>query len=102
MRRAVLNCPSMAARFLTLLLCVCTALVRGQNSNTARPDFWAADAPVRTIVEANGLLYLGGDFHYLGWNAGGGWSIDTNGVPAPALPKIDGRVLTIVDDAAGG
>src|SRR5690349_8250388 len=100
--RRVLNCRSMAVRLVTLFSLVLVPFLRGQLSNTPMPDFWAADAPVRCIVETNGLIYIGGDFHYVGWPTGG-WTVDlTSGARPANYPKIDGRVLAVVDDQSGG
>ncbi|MDB6059236.1 MAG: hypothetical protein JWO95_3080, partial [Verrucomicrobiales bacterium] len=94
------------AAALRLLITVAVMLefcASAQNSNIARPEFWATDAPVRCIIETNGTVYIGGDFHYVGYFGGGGWTVSlSSGVTAATLPKIDGRVLCAVDDLSGG
>ena len=70
---------------------------------TPREDFWIADDTVRSIVATNGVVYLGGDFHYVGPNTGSaGWVDAESGRADRHFPRIDGDLRVGIPDGAGG
>jgi hypothetical protein len=71
--------------------------------NISRDDFWASDKAVRAIVETNGIIYLGGDFNYIGPNIGHGALISANTAMAHrGFPRVNGEIRAIASDGAGG
>jgi len=77
--------------------------VSAQIPDTPNPDIWITDGPVFAIASADGILYLGGSFSYVGPNTGSGVSITTatGAVMAPYL-RINGTVSAAVSDGSGG
>lgn len=69
----------------------------------AREDFWITDGPVYAMVQTNGIIYLGGDFNYVGPNLGGGAAFDRiSGIIDQSFPKVDGEVDAVLADGNGG
>ena len=58
---------------------------------------------VSAIAKAGNTVYVGGNFDYIGPATGGAALLDpVTGAPSSALPKIDGSVVAIAPDGAGG
>jgi len=73
------------------------------NAQTVRDDLWVTNGRVTSIVENNGLLYVGGNFTYAGPNTGHGAILDTaTGTPFPYFPYINGNVNAVIPDESGG
>src|SRR5262249_45463981 len=98
---------------LTLRLCILTALpllvftgpgrVAGSPSNQPMTNLWYVDGPVHAVVEANGVVYLGGEFHYAGPQTGGGVVVNAStGERDSAFPQVNGPVYAVVADGSGG
>jgi len=74
-----------------------------EMSNTARHDFWVVDGFVFTTVVTNGVVYVGGDFRSVAPNAGRGALLNIfSGESSPLLPQVNGAILSVVPDGAGG
>ncbi len=68
-----------------------------------RDDFWITDGPVRAMVETNGIIYLGGDFNYVGPNIGSGAVLEVeSGLADPSWPRVNGEVRAVLADGLGG
>lgn len=88
-----------------LLGCLLGQLCNGAPAGAAilDPDFWATNGVVRAMALANGRLYIGGEFGYVGPNTGGGVRLDaTTGASLPAVSRVKGRVLAATADGHGG
>src|SRR2546421_5243177 len=98
MNRAVRS-PLFAA---VLLACVAT-LSRAQ---AARPDFSVTNGIVRAMSLAGNMLYVGGDFSWVGFPTGPAVTIDSQtGDPSHAFPRFDGSSPVIdvaIPDGSGG
>jgi hypothetical protein len=79
-------------------------LQAGQEPPPApREDFWITDDTVRSIVATNGVVYLGGDFHYVGPNTGSAAWVDAESGRADRhFPRLAGDVRVAIPDGAGG
>lgn len=67
------------------------------------PYTWGTDGPVNAIASANGVVYVGGDFHYVGPNVDQLAMLDANtGALRPGMPAIDGAIKHILPDGTGG
>jgi hypothetical protein len=73
-------------------------------SELPRSDFWFPDGTVHTVLQTNGLLYLGGIFeNVLRPNAPSSASMDIfSGLPEPDWPLFNGTVHAAVADGLGG
>ncbi|HEX5218698.1 MAG TPA: hypothetical protein VFZ59_03960 [Verrucomicrobiae bacterium] len=66
-------------------------------------QYWVTDGPVNAIAKYNGVLYMGGDFHYVGPVTGGAVLLNaTSGVRSNGFPKVSGTVNVIIPDGSGG
>ncbi|MEQ1834386.1 MAG: T9SS type A sorting domain-containing protein [Candidatus Eisenbacteria bacterium] len=75
------------------------------HAQAVRPDVMAADGVVRASALAGNVLYLGGDFTWVGYPTGALAKSDaTTGAPDPGFPRVaDGGVVNVViPDGAGG
>src|SRR5438445_12191795 len=81
---------------LTLALLSCGE-VFSQPSSLPREDFWVPDGEVRAVVEANGVVYVGGIFDYVSplSETGSAFDLDS-GAPLLDFPKINGAIKSIV------
>lgn len=94
----------------SLLLCLSTLHSTAAPDNNPLADFWIANNQVNAIVETNGLVYLGGNFTYVGPNTGPGGVVNaTNGAPDTGWPRVSGDTATpehgvykVIPDGAGG
>src|SRR4051794_30917297 len=74
-----------------------------QPSSLPREDFWVPDGEVNVVVETNGVVYVGGQFDYVGpvLTTGGAFdSVSANEILD--FPKANGAVKAIQSDPAGG
>jgi hypothetical protein len=83
---------------------------RAQPSNAPLANFWIANNQVNAIVETKGVVYLGGNFTYVGPNTGPGGVVNaTTGEPDTGWPRLSGDFATpyhwvteAIPDGAGG
>ena len=74
-----------------------------QLSSTPQEKFWTTDGTVYSMLETNGVVYIGGDFSYVGPNNGSGAVAATNNTnPSLGWPGVDGDVYAAVSDGTGG
>lgn len=72
-------------------------------SRDPRRDFWVPDGRVFSIVEAQGTVFIGGDFNYVGPDAETGGAFDIySGSPDPDFPKVNGAIRAVAIDPRGG
>ena len=65
--------------------------------------WWQPDGSVKTIVEDNGIVYIGGDFTEIGPYQPFGTQIDSaTGFPDFSRARPSGAVLTSTSDGNGG
>src|SRR5438270_717685 len=64
---------------------------------------WVTNGPVSAVLVAGDRIYIGGQFSYIGPSTGSGAALDLRrgSVAAPSA-KVDGSVLAVVSDGAGG
>jgi len=87
---------------LVLLIGSCPG-AQAQFSSFPRSDFWVTDGPVYSILETNGVVYLGGDFSAISPNQSRTALLDTGtGLAVPTFPFVEGVVLAAVPDGEGG
>ncbi|MBC8001874.1 MAG: hypothetical protein H7X97_04725, partial [Opitutaceae bacterium] len=88
---------------LALLALLPSMPVLAQLSSTPQEKFWTTDGTVYSMLETNGVIYIGGDFSYVGPNNGSGAVTPTNSTaPYTGWPGVDGDVYAAVSDGAGG
>ncbi len=64
---------------------------------------WVTNGPVSSVVAAGDRVYIGGQFTYVGPNTGSGVLLDRGrGSPVAPFAKVNGSVLAVVSDGAGG
>ncbi len=70
---------------------------------TLRFDAWSTSGgAVHSIVQSNGIVYIGGEFTSVSMLIGNGAAFSMRtGVPYP-LPRINGTINAVVSDGAGG
>ncbi len=75
------------------------------QSSTPIAGFYETDCTtdVYALSVANGVLYAGGNFSYVGPQTGHLAELDTGtGALAPGFPQVDGVVYSVVSDGTGG
>src|SRR4030042_1310757 len=97
---------------LSLVLAVFTPVFLGSRgieqaqaapSSTPVEEFWETDNTVYGVFPSGDLIYLGGEFHYVGPHTGGGVPIDAaSGIPTNPYPEVNGIVYTALPDGSGG
>lgn len=71
--------------------------------DTARSSAWVPNGPVHATEEKDGVLYVGGEFTWVGPSVGAFTAIDaTTGAPAEAHARVGGAVWAIEPDGEGG
>ena len=67
------------------------------------PRLWVTDGDVYATVLVGDTLYFGGQFNHIGANEGGCAVLDpTTGARVAAMPRVNGSVLAVAADGAGG
>lgn len=85
------------------LLMLLGHLAMAQPATTPERHFWQTDKDVYTVVETNGVVYLGGAFTYVGPQSGKAGVVSlTTGQARYDFPNINGTVLAIASDGSGG
>ena len=78
-------------------------LPRPADAEFVDPTFWVTDGIVYSVAVAGDTLYAGGTFQYVGPNTGGFAAVGaTTGARCGGWPRVDGNVLTMASDGAGG
>ena len=73
------------------------------NAQTANTDMAVPNNSVRAIVVDGNYTYIGGDFTYVGTNAGrGAKATTTSSTIDIRYPKVNEQVLTCIPDGSGG
>src|SRR5262245_1007517 len=71
--------------------------------NNVSSNFWYPDGYVYAISQTNGVVYIGGDFHYVGPYTGPAAFLDpATGARDDEYPQVNGQILAAVPDGAGG
>ncbi len=85
-----------------LLLLVCTT-ARAQDVLSNFENF-QSDGTINTMAidEANDILYVGGNFSYIGQMARNGAALSTSGTLVSNYPEINGTVRAVIPDGSGG
>ncbi|MCI0743862.1 MAG: PQQ-like beta-propeller repeat protein [Verrucomicrobia subdivision 3 bacterium] len=66
-------------------------------------NFWYTDGYVYAVAETNGVVYIGGTFHYVGPETGPNAFLDpATGARDDSFPPVNGQIRTAVADGAGG
>jgi trimeric autotransporter adhesin len=74
-----------------------------EPGDIARADAWVSDKPILAMTAGVGVMYVGGNFDYLGPPTGGFTSLDpTTGQPDLTQPFVRGDVWAAAPDGAGG
>src|SRR5437660_643873 len=77
--------------------------VFGQPSSLPLETFWSANGPVMTMVQTNGVLYIGGIFSQIGPATGAFGAIDSDsGHLLGTAPRVLGTVSACIADGEGG
>jgi hypothetical protein len=72
------------------------------GAQTVRQDLWSTDGLVSCAARSGNLLYIGGDFSYVGPGTGSGVPLyGTTGAPLGPFPKVLGRI-SAVNSPTGG
>lgn len=97
------RCPSIRTAFGLLPLLAASALAQTPLADLPREDFLVPDGPVRAVLEADGVLYVGGRFDYLSPAQQTGDAFDAvSGSPVPGFPKFGGSIRAILRDEVQG
>lgn len=94
--------------FVTLSLFFTIATFGLGSAQAAPPNdplgiFPVTDGQVNSIVQAGGIVFIGGSFSKVFPYTGNGVVVSiTTGVVDPAFPRVNGSVLTVVSDGTGG
>lgn len=73
------------------------------HAQTLLPDFWVTDGQVLCMSKANGMLYLGGWFDYVGPRTGALVGVEPDlGTVIPGFPVVSGQVGGAISDGEGG
>ncbi len=85
------------------LLMLLGHLAMAQPATTPEGHFWQTDKDVYSVVETNGVVYLGGAFTYVGPQSGKAGVVSlATGQARYDFPNINGTVLAIASDGSGG
>lgn len=89
----------MSAALLAAMLAGAARLAAAQALDAS---LWVTDGDIHTVVPSGNTLYVGGTFAYVGPNTGGWTELDEKGKTVAHLPRVNGDILGIVSDGAGG
>jgi FlgD Ig-like domain/Domain of unknown function (DUF5122) beta-propeller len=71
--------------------------------STPRDSTWITDGKVHAVAYSKGLIYIGGDFTYVGPNTGYGAALNTTtGAPDLKFQKVNGTIEVVTADGADG
>lgn len=91
---------SIAALLISL---ACGPNCLGQPSATPRHEVWRTDGPVHATAAYEGILYLGGNFRYVGPGSGAAGVVSlADAQSALGFPVLNGTVSAVVPDGADG
>src|SRR6267142_935218 len=82
-----------------ILLLALPAIAVAQHVNS---DLWASNGTVWATAAAHDLLFIGGDFNYVGPYTGGAVPLAADGSAISGFPKVHGTVRAIIGDGNGG
>src|SRR5689334_22737237 len=102
--RRLADRPRCLARLL-VQLCVLMQLAGAARlqAQSANPNFWVTNGPVRSEAISGKTLYIGGDFNYVGPPTGSFAAFDsTNDTSLQRALQINGSVNVCVPDGRGG
>jgi len=84
-------------------LCLLVAVAGAAVPSSVPSSTWVTNGPVSAVVAAGDRVYIGGEFTYVGPNTGSGVLLDRRrGSPVAPFAKVNGSVLAVVSDGAGG
>ncbi len=96
-------CPHRLFVFLLTSLWLEQPARAGAISNNILTNLWYPDGYVYAVAEANGVIYIGGEFHYVGPETGQSAFLDPiTGARDDSYPKADGPINIAIPDGAGG
>lgn len=93
-----------------ILVALVPSLALAEFSNTPDEGTWITNGVVKSVVEDPvnpDVIYLGGNFTYVGPNTGSGAKINTSTgaiITSPSLAgvRVNGNIITSISDGAGG
>jgi len=88
-----------------LLSLLSSNLAKAEFSTVPNENTWITNGPVYAIVkdEVRNIIYIGGNFTYVGPQTGGAVPLDINtGLVQGSFPKVNGRVYAVIPDGSGG
>ncbi len=104
-RRSAVRRAAVTAALLALLLLVVAAPAASAFDipSAADPETWVTNGDVWDVgTGADGTVYLGGSFSWIGPNTGNGAPLDAGGAVVGTPANVDGTVWVAVPDGAGG
>lgn len=101
--RRVLRPGSPSYRFKLVSLLALSAFVGpADGSESLRQGFWVTNGPVHAVVESGNTVFVGGEFTRVGPMPGNAVALDVESGEPLMFPDVDGTVLAIAADGAGG
>ena len=77
--------------------------VSSVSSQTIIDNLWTTNGPVNAIQRVGDTIYVGGDFFNVGPSTGPGVALNTTTAQYdPQYPKVNGIILAVASDGAGG
>jgi hypothetical protein len=74
-----------------------------QPANEPRKDFFVPNGGIFTLLQTNGVLFVGGGFDYIGPHLGSGVIVDlASGFPEFPTPEVFGSIRAVLADGRGG
>ena len=74
-----------------------------QPPDTPNPNTWVPNGPVHAIASSGSIVYIGGDFSYVGPKTGYGASISAStGRPLLPYSKVNSDIRAVIQDGFGG
>ncbi len=88
---------------MVLIPLVATVFHSAPPSDTCKQETWVTNGAVRAIVAVDDIVYIGGDFTYVGPYTGGTVPISRSTDALPErFPKFAGEVMVVIPDGNGG
>lgn len=91
--------------FLTFSLLLMLGLGSAQAGPLSNPldEFFITDGQVKAMIQAGGVVYIGGTFTQVRHYTGHGVALAVaTGLEDPAFPRVNGEVFAVVPDGSGG